>query len=332
LRYVLLLGVLFLFLFVARAGEAPLFGFHTELIEGGTATAVAANVTERPGGVLDRTLGRLLGDSNEAGLLVEDVVWVKDGLRWRRFYYDGGWRGYGYGDEDQSRYRLPAGSGFFIQSSRESDWLLFFGGFVRRGSIAHDVSPGFNVLNRGFPAPVSLLGSGLAESPGFGAGDFVWIYRDGEYGRYYLTDYGWRKVGGNSADFGHVELGSAVIIQTVGSGGRIVLRPPRQLRRSKVIIPERTFAPPAPDVDVGLAQNTWGSPVFEISWLAAGSKVVYTTEVIEEGEWLTINERSGWWGQRLSDHAVLVTSSGRIGLRWGVARVTANWREVDFGK
>ena len=83
--------------------------------------------------------------------------------------------------------------------------------------------------------------------------------------------------------------------------------------------------PPPANLTPSLGRSDFGSPVFRISWNAYNHKVRYVTEVLESN-WFRISSKVGARGQFMEDHAILLhTSSGRIGLRWGIARVRSEW-------
>jgi len=310
---------------------SPYFGFHTELVEANTATPISVNVTRTQDGIHSQTIGQTFGQYNESGLQEgnaeereADIVWVKEGGRWLQFYFNNGWKAVGYRNADMSGYAIPHDRGFFIESRAENDWLIAFGGYVRQDPMIYYVTQGFNILNRGFPIPIPLRQSGIEMSHGFGPNDIVWLYDgEGNYNRYYF-DGVWKKIG-SSGDYGEAVIPSTLVIQTVGKGGRVVLFPPQGLQKSKTL-PNKTPTPPPPIPQVGMAftQNERGTELFQISWNAWGPKVLYRTEVFE-GDWFEISAKSGHTQQTLFDEAIMVTASGRIRLRWGVARVKAEW-------
>jgi len=324
--------------FTALAQEAisPLFGFHTELVEANTATPISVNVTRTRDGIHSQTIAQTFGPYNESGLQEgsaedreADIVWVKEGGRWLQFYFNNGWKAVGYRNADMSGYAIPHDRGFFIESRADNDWLIAFGGYVRQDPMVYYVTQGFNILNRGFPIPIPLRRSGIERSHGFGPNDIVWLYDEGgDYNRYYF-DGVWKKIG-SSGDYGEVVIPSTLVIQTMGKGGRVVLSPPQGLQKSKTL-PKKTLVPPPPMPQVGMAftqnEREWGTTeLFQISWNAWGPKVLYRTEVYEDS-WFQISAKSGHPQQTLFDEAIMVTAAGRIRLRWGIARVRAEWAE-----
>ena len=333
------LGALALLLLASASAQnsvkTPLFGFHTELVEANTATPISVNVTRTRGGIHSQTIGQTFGQYNESGLQEgnaeereADIVWVKEGGRWLQFYFNNGWKAVGYRNADMSGYAIPHDRGFFIESRAENDWLIAFGGYVRQDPMIYYVAQGFNILNRGFPLPIPLHKSGIEISQGFGPDDIVWLYDEGGiYNRYYFDGLMWKKVGSNG-DYGEVVIPSTLVIQTMGKGGRVVLYPPQGLQKSKTL-PNKTLVPPPPTPQVGMAftqnERGWGTTeLFQISWNAWGPKVLYRTEVFEEN-WFEISAKSGHSQQTLFDEAIMVTAAGRIRLRWGIARVRAEW-------
>ena len=315
----------------AQETVTPLFGFHTELVEANTATPISVNVTRTRDGIHSQTIAQTFGPYNESGLQEgsaedreADIVWGKEGNRWLQFYFNNGWKAVGYRNADMSGYAIPHDRGFFIESRADNDWLIAFGGYVRQDPMVYYVTQGFNILNRGFPIPIPLHHSGIERSHGFGPDDIVWLYDEGGvYNRYYYEG-GWKK-SGSSGDYGEVVIPSTLVIQTMGKGGRVVLFPPQGLQKSKTL-PNKTLVPPPPMPQVGMAftQNERGTELFQISWNAWGPKVLYRTEVFEEN-WFEISAKSGHPQQTLFDEAIMVTAAGRIRLRWGIARVRAEW-------
>ena len=321
----------------AQETVTPLFGFHTELVEANTATPISVNVTRTRDGIHSQTIAQTFGPYNESGLQEgsaedreADIVWVKEGGRWLQFYFNNGWKAVGYRNADMSGYAIPHDRGFFIESRADNDWLIAFGGYVRQDPMVYYVTQGFNILNRGFPIPIPLRRSGIERSHGFGPDDIVWLYDEGgNYNRYYFDGLMWKKVG-SSGDYGEVVIPSTLVIQTMGKGGRVVLYPPQGLQKSKTL-PNKTLAPPPPMPQVGVAftqnEREWGTTeLFQISWNAWGPKVLYRTEVYEDN-WFQISAKSGHPQQTLFDEAIMVTAAGRIRLRWGIARVRAEWAE-----
>ena len=338
-RGIFVLGLVALVISFARAQESvtPFMGYHAELIRSNTSTPVSVNVSLRPDGDLSRTIDQTFGRYNEVGLKEgsaesreADIVWVKEGGRWLQFYYNGGWRAVGFRNSDMSGYMLPHTGGFFIESRSSTNWLAAFGGYVRRDPMVYNVTPGFNILNRGFPLPIPLHRSGIERSEGFGSEDIVWLYNGDSYDRYYY-DNGWKKFG-SSGDYGSAVIPSTLVIQPMGPGGRVILRPPRGLQPPKTL-PRRTAVPPPPVPNVGMAftQNERGTELFQISWNAFGPKVRYHTEVLES-DWFEISSKVGQPSQVLEDHAIMVTAAGRIRLWWGIVRVRAEWAHPFLNK
>ena len=50
-------------------------------------------------------------------------------------------------------YIIPQNTAFFIQSKKDFEWYTAHGGYVRQESMVYEVTNGFNILNRGYPAP-----------------------------------------------------------------------------------------------------------------------------------------------------------------------------------
>ena len=130
---------------------------------------------------------------------------MKYGDEWIQFYYNDqdlindpeglsvGWKGVGWGDTDLGDYYIPETSGFWIESKRSEDYVIAFGGYVRRLPMVYRVTRGFNSLNRGYPIPITLDQSLIHKSSGFKTGingDIVWLQREdtGKYDQYYYSN------------------------------------------------------------------------------------------------------------------------------------------------
>ena len=316
-----------------------LTGFHTELIEPNAVVPVGMNVTRALGEEYDHSVSELFGWSNDAQFLEgdidareADVIWFmeSDGS-WVGVYYNNGWKAWGKGDTDYSYYTPRRNSGFFVQSNSENYWLLVFGGYVRTEPMYYRAYPGFNMFNRGYPIPISLKDSNLHRSPGFRWGDettadIVYLYEDGVYGQYFYSDGSWRKVG-ELGDFGDQLIPAAFLVYSRGEGGTLTIHPPLNLLAHLKQTNDGYLESPPPPANLtpSLGRSDFGSPVFRISWNAYNHKIRYVTEVLES-DWFRISSKVGARGQFMEDHAILLhTSSGRIGLRWGVARVRSEW-------
>ena len=317
-----------------------LAGFHTELIVPHSVVPVSMNVLRSPGEEYEHSVSELFGRENEARFLEgdvdlreSDVIWFPGiGGSWVGIYYNGGWKAWGQGDRDMSDYVPRRNSGFFIQSNSDNYWLLVFGGHVRTAPMIYRAYSGFNVFNRGYPMPISLRDSGLHKSPGLRSGreneaDWIYLYDgDGGYAQFYYSGVFWRKVG-EEGDFGEELIPSTFLVYSRGSGGALTLHPPiRMLSHLKSSNVGYSEEPPfSANLAPSLGESDFGSPVFRISWQAESHKVRYRTEVFEE-DWFEISSKIGSTGQFMEDHAILLhTSTGRIGLRWGVVRVRSEW-------
>ena len=325
-------------------------GFHTEVIKGNSFSLLATNVSNDATGSLTRTISQAFGPNNESGLVSglwdeADNIWVPYMGGYIRVYYNDkdsvfppvtvGWRAVHRGDQDMSSLSLPPNGGVFLESKSEEDWYITFGGYVRETIVQTDVTPGINVLNRGFPADISLSQSGINSSPGFTpgdsmTGDIVWCFRqDGSYDRYYFLEEGiehpfnitrgWKKIGKGNYNAGSDLLSSAFIIEVRGPGGRIRLYPPANLsRRAFVTSPG---APPRPIVYPTFAIDPGGSQYFIMYWYAYNANINYHTEIYSPGNWWHLDTQTNLPNQPLNNFAPL-------SLGYGIARVVAEYKEL----
>ena len=344
----------------AQKSVSDYFGFHSEIIKANSITPISVNVTTYPNGGHHRTISETFGSLNQIGLKVgnpdllePDIVWVKDSNNlvkgdWLMIYYNEGWRALGLGDEDMRDYPLDYNRGFFIESRRSVDWLIIFGGYVKRDAMVYDIVNGRNILNRGYPLPITLDESGIAHSKVLARAtpktvpDTVEMYVDGEYGSYYFAEQdkssnltkGWKKVGEGNTDFGHVVIPSAFVVTVYGKGGRIILNPPKVLRRSKIIEIKNPVFPPPPKPfiywTIQLNERFNNRPFFYAMWYSYNFKVRYTTEIIDAfgqignpNKWLAVHTQTGFaW---LENTELLWTDASIIPLRLGVGRIVAEW-------
>ena len=323
-------------------------GFHTEIIKANAFSLLGVNVTHRAGSPNIRTIGDMFGANNETGIKpgtskTGDVIWVPDhDGGYTRVFYNHivrtfppitiGWRAIAHGNRDMSSVSLPVNSGIFYESRSDHDWHVVFGGHVPEGIINHNVKPGINILNRGYPVHVPLNESGIEISPGFkwgdsNTGDIVWIFKqDGNYDRYFYTDGtaepfamtpGWKRIGSGNEDHGRDGLSSAFIIEVRGYGGNIKLLPPPLIaRRSFVTSP---MAPPRPMLSTSFEQLK-EVVYFVLWWSAYNADINYTTEVYSPGNWFFISTQTNLDGQPLSNFAPLSMWNG-------VARVVAHYKD-----
>ena len=360
------LGVLALALFsCAKAQDATssFFGFHYEFVKPNSFTPLAVNVTQTPDGLHYRSIQETFGANNEIGLKPEsglresDIIWVKDGLDWLQIFYNTqeieafgmtkGWRARGRANTDMGGYIIPLNTGFFIQSKKDFEWYVAYGGYVRQQPMVYEVTNGFNILNRGYPTPIRLDESGIERSEGFkkgdsASGDIIWLYRSnqnesGYYERYYYTEgiapflsEGWKKIGEGDVDAAEDTITNTFLIQTRGDGGRIVLYPPVGFVK-KQTQPLNNIAPPKPNVYTFISVDNFGNPFFNIAWQADNANIHYATEVWDYnvnflidpfGEWWTLNTKWGDAGQVLSNGASIL---GFYNPRSGIGRVVATW-------
>tara|TARA_R110002012_G_scaffold95147_2_gene230061 strand:- start:140 stop:1228 length:1089 start_codon:yes stop_codon:yes gene_type:complete len=352
---VALLGVFtsaFLSCVEAQNTTSDYFGFHYELIEPNTFTPIAVNVTQATDGLHYRSISEAFGNNNEVGLKAgsdqteSDTIWIKDGSNWLQIYYNSrdievfgitkGWRAVGFGNMDMGGYIIPLNAGFFIQSRKHFEWYVAFTGYVRQEPMDYHVQHGFNFLNRGYPARVSLNDSKIQLSKGFKkgdamTGDIVWLYRDGDsegidpyYDQYYYSEgnifmnEGWKKLGRDVSDAGEEFIPNTLIIQTRGVGGEIVLHPPTDFRVKKITA---LNMPPKPYVYTLLSLDKFGDPYFNVIWQSNSSEINYTTEVWDEHnkEWWQLDSQTAEAGAVLSNWASI------LGLRYGLGRVVAGW-------
>jgi len=271
---VLLLTLALIARVVAQESVSDYFGFHVELVRANASTPLCSNVTPLPHESFNQTVEELFGPNNEIGLKAgsmeenePDIIWVRNGDMWVQIYYDGWWRGVGFGDEDMFSYRIP-NSNFSIEARKDTDWYIVFSGYVSRKAMVHQAHTGYNILNRGYPIPIRLDQSGIATSSGFGwgdekTGDMVYIFSNGAYEGYYFSGKIWKKMGVAKGDFGDVYLSSSLAIDTRGKGGKIVIRPPAMLQRSKTnpkLYP--VVKPPPKPYIYTTVQISGGRPVF----------------------------------------------------------------------
>ena len=325
-------------------------GFHVEVIKAKAFTPLAFNVIRTPNGKLHQTINETFGMGNAMGLKAgsywrdADIIWIKDGSYWTQVYYNDedllgqpenisiGWKGVGWGDADFGDYHIPENNGFWIESKRDVDWVVGFGGFINRSPTVHRLIKGFNSLNRGYPFPITLNESGINYSDGFEKGregDIVWLYREdtGEYDQYYYAKQeefpffpdGWRKIGDDGNDAGYDYIPSSLIIQKKEGVGTIVMLPPPTLAQKNTIKPINN--PPRPQLVPFI--EIWegdGQPYFNAAWIV-NQKVEYTTEVYDPSTgWFTISRRTPPYLEPWAyDYARMLP------LRWGMARVIAEW-------
>ena len=357
---VTLLGVFtsaFLSCVEAQNATSDYFGFHYELIEPNSFTPVAINVTENADGTNNRSISDIFGEKNEINLKVSatpnqsDVIWVKeDSGIWLQIYYNAtnieafgiteGWRYIGGGNHDIGDYIIPQNKAFFIQSKKDFEWYMAFGGYVRQEPMTYWVQHGFNFLNRGYPARISLNDSKIHLSKGFKkgdamTGDIVWLYRDGDsegvdpyYEQYYYSEgnifmtEGWKKLGGDISDAGEEFIPNTLIIQTRGAGGKVVLHPPPGFPYPKKTTPS---IPPKPQVYTYLSLDEFGDPYFNVIWQSNDSQINYTTEI-----WDDYNK--GWWqldSRTVEAGVILDQWASILGLRYGLGRVVAGWVAIE---
>ena len=325
-------------------------GFHVEVIKANAFTPMAFNVTRSPEGKLHQTINETFGIGNAMGLKPgsywrdADIIWIKDGTYWTQVYYNDedligqpenmsiGWKAVGWGDADYGDYYIPENNGFWIQSKKDVDWVVGFGGFVKRDAITHRVIKGFNSLSRGYPIPITLNESGINYSRGFQTGrdgDIVWLYRadTGEYDQYYFANpsefpffEGWRKIGSEGASAGYDYIPSSLIIQKKRGAGTITILPPAGIAQKKTVT-RQINAPPKPTLYPYI--EIWegdGQPYFNAAW-PVNQKVQYTSEVYEPWRgWFTIAHRTPPYENIWTyDYARMLV------LKWGVARVIAEW-------
>ena len=325
-------------------------GFHVETIKANGFTPVAFNVTRNPDGRLYQSINETFGINNEIGLKSApywrdaDIIWIKDGSYWTQVYYNDqdlrdepenisiGWKAVGWGDADYGDYYIPENNGFWIQSKKDVDWVIGFGGFVKRGAMVYNLIEGFNSLNRGYPVPITLNESGIQNSRGFQKGrngDIIWIYRErtGEYDQYYYSDIrdfpfmpdAWRKIGSDGEDAGYDYIPSSLAIQKKRHG-KVVILPPAGLAQKKTAT--RLLNAP-PKVQIFPYIEIWqgdGQPYFNAGWFV-NQKVQYTTEVYEPWSgWFTINQRTPPYTDLFTYDFARI-----LALEWGVARVIAEW-------
>ena len=326
-------------------------GFHVEVIKAKDLTHLAFNVSRTPDGKLHQTINETFGIGNAMGLTAApywrdaDIIWIKDGSYWTQIYYNDqdllgqpenisiGWKGVGWGDADFGDYHIPENNGFWIESKKDVDWVVGFGGYVRRSPMVYRLIEGFNSLSRGFPIPMTLNESGINYSSGFEkgrSGDIIWIYREetGAYDQYYYAKQeefpffdGWRKIGDDSNQgAGYDYIPSGFIIEKKKGVGTVVMLPPPALAQKNAITRQINSPPKAaifPFIEIWEGD---GQPYFNIAW-RVNQKIEYTTEVYDPSTgWFTINHR-------VPPHPELWTYdfARMLVLRWGVARVIAEW-------
>lgn len=335
------------FLGAQTSTSAPI-GFHSELVKANSFSLLGVNVTNHVNAPHNRSIEEMFGPNNETGLEAgkpaeADIIWLPDfDHGYVKIYYNDklqtfppitiGWRGVGFGNADMSRVAPPSNRGFFIESRRDYDWYIAFGGYIKQTEMFYDVEPGMNILNKGFPTWIQLNESGIEQSDGFEhgdqtTGDIIWLYRsDGTYDRYYYTDGGhqhfppltpgWKLIGNGDQDVGHHILSSSFIVETKGGGGEIVLYPPAGFTR-----PKRTtdpLAPPRAKLYWSIMGDANNVSNFVMWWDSVGSDIIYTTEVYNGSGWIFISEQRNLPGQILSNYATL-------SMGWGVARVIAEY-------
>ena len=296
------------------------FGFHSEVIKAGQTTPLGINVSRRPGAaVLAYTVGQLFGQENQAGLLKNDpdrrngdVVWLKEGNSWLQIYWNKGWKAIGAGDEDFSGRQIAENTGVFITSKAEKDSLLVFGGYLLKQAVALTVFPGFNLVTRGWPVPVTLDETHLSKSPGLSPEDVVWLWDGAQYLQLRWDGRQWTDLDG-AGDFGAVLVPSLLAIQVKGPGGLIIMHPPRYLIDAKSL-PDRK-APTPPAVELGFSATVRGNPTFRAEWQSSSSKLEYSTEIWSRHGWFSIGRQRGDRGEILFSEALLHR------LKCGAARV-----------
>ena len=346
---VLTIGLLTLvlqsFLGAQSSTSAPI-GFHSELVKADSFSPIGVNVTNNANAFHHRNVEDMFGPNNETGLKAgkpgdADIVWFPDFERgYVKIYYNDilqtfppitiGWRGIGFGNADMSQVTPPSNRGFFIQSRRDYDWYIAFGGFIKQTEMFYDVEPGMNILNKGFPTNIKLNESGIEQSEGFehgdqNTGDIIWLYRtSGMYDRYYYTDGqsfppltpGWKQVGNGNEDVGHHIISSSFIVETKGGGGEIILYPPAGFVRPKRATDP--LAPPRANLYWSILKDDQDRNNFVMWWGSTGGNIIYTTEVFNGSSWIFISEQRNLPGHPLSNYATL-------GMGWGVARVVSEW-------
>jgi len=335
------------FLGAQSSTSAPI-GFHSELVKANSFSLIGVNVTNNVNEPHHRSIEEMFGPNNETGLNAgkpaeADIVWLPDLEHgYVKIYYNDklqtfppitvGWRGVGFGNADMSQFEPPSNRGFFIESKKDYDWYIAFGGYIKQTEMFYDVEPGMNILNKGFPTNIQLNQSGIEQSEGFkhgnqNTGDIIWLYRtNGMYDRYYYTDgghdrfppqtAGWKLIGGGDEDVGHHILSSSFIVETKGGGGEIMLHPPPGFIRSKGATDP--LAPPRANIYWSILEDVNGIPNFVMWWDSLGGDIIYTTEVYNGSSWMFISEQRNLPGQVLSNYATL-------GMGWGVARVVAEY-------
>ena len=325
-------------------------GFHTEIIKGNSFSLLATNVSNDASGNLTRTISEAFGPNNESGLVAglwdeADNIWIPHDGGYIRIYYNDtdrvfppvtvGWRALHHGDADMSDFQLPSSSGVFFQSRAEEDWYITFGGYVKETSIQTYVRSGINVLNRGFPADITLNESGISSSPGFKYGsavdgDIVWCFRqDGTYDRYYFMDEGienpfnitpgWKKIGEGGDNAGYDLLSSAFLIEVRGNGGKITLYPPANLARKAFVT--SPAAPPRPVVYPTFVIDQDGTQYFLVYWYAYNANINYHTEVYSPGNWWHLSTQTNLPNQPLDNFAPLSLGDG-------IARIVAEYKDL----
>lgn len=313
----------FSLLFDSLSGQSSVsasFGFHSEVIKAGQTTPLGINVTRSPGATeLAYTVGQLFGQENQAGLLANDpdrrngdVVWLKEGDRWVQIYWNEGWKAVGAGDKDFSERPIEENTGVFITSRAEEDSLLVFGGYLLSQAVAVDVFPGYNLVARGWPVPITLDETHLSKSPGLSSEDVVWLWDGAQYLRLIWDGNTWTDLNGGG-NFGSTLVPSLLVIQVNGPGGLVVVHPPRYLGDSKSL-PDRK-APTPPAVALGFSATVRGNPTFRAEWQSSSSKLEYSTEIWSRHGWFSIGRQRGDSGEILFSEALLHR------LKCGAARV-----------
>ena len=330
----------------AQTSTSAPIGFHSELVKANSFSLLGVNVTNNVNEPHHRSIEEMFGPNNETGLNAgkpaeADIVWLPDLEHgYVKIYYNDklqtfppitvGWRGVGFGNADMSQFESPSNRGFFIESKKDYDWYIAFGGYIKQTEMFYDVEPGMNILNKGFPTNIQLNQSGIEQSEGFehgdqNTGDIIWLYRtNGMYDRYYYSDGqsfpplspGWKLIGGGDEDVGHHILSSSFIVETKGGGGEIMLHPPPGFIRSKGATDP--LAPPRANIYWSILEDVNGIPNFVMWWDSLGGNIIYTTEVYNGSSWMFISEQRNLPGQVLSNYATL-------GMGWGVARVVAEY-------
>ena len=325
-------------------------GFHTEVIKGNSFSLLAINVANTPSGNLTRTISQSFGPNNESGLEAglwdeADNIWIPDNGGYIRVYYNDeerafppvtvGWRAVHHANTDMSQLSLPDNGGIFFESKAEKDWYITFGGYVKQSIVQAHITPGINVINKGYPADIPLNQSGIDSSFGFTpgdsiTGDIVWCFReDGSYDRYYYIKEpipvpfnitrGWKKIGEGQHDAGQDLLSSAFIIECRGIGGTIRLYPPPLLQRQPFIT--APSAPPRPLVYPTFETDVNGFQYFLMYWFAHNANINYHTEIHSPGNWWHLSTQTNLTNQILNNFAP-------ISLGKGIARVTAEYKEL----